>query len=92
MGAGWFIQGTRNMFIGCTAQENAGHGWLVEWATTSSLAAWASLPASRMLLPALLEATRRRTGTLVVTHAVAACGSSFAQPYSWAKAPVRFLH
>ena len=31
VGAGWFIQGTRNMFIGCTAQENAGHGWLVEW-------------------------------------------------------------
>ena len=26
------MQGERNMFIGCTARSNAGHGWLVEWA------------------------------------------------------------
>ena len=31
-GAGWIVQGERNMFIGCTARSNAGHGWLVEWA------------------------------------------------------------
>ena len=31
-GAGWIVQGERNMFIGCTARSNAGHGWIVEWA------------------------------------------------------------
>ena len=41
-----------------------------------------------MLLPALPEVTRRRTGTLAVTHAVRRFGgSSFAQPVTaWAKA------
>lgn len=28
-GAGWFIYGERNMFIGCSAQESGGHGWVV---------------------------------------------------------------
>ena len=26
-GAGWYVAGTRNLFQGCTAQENGGHGW-----------------------------------------------------------------
>ena len=30
-GAGWIVQGERNMFVGCIARSNAGHGWLVEW-------------------------------------------------------------
>ncbi|MDO4251769.1 MAG: glycosyl hydrolase family 28-related protein [Rothia sp. (in: high G+C Gram-positive bacteria)] len=28
-GAGWYIFGTRNIFSGCTAQENGGHGFVV---------------------------------------------------------------
>lgn len=28
-GSGWFIKGTRNAFIGCQAQDNAGHGFLL---------------------------------------------------------------
>jgi endopolygalacturonase len=30
-GAGWRIKGTKNMFIECTAQENGGHGFIVEY-------------------------------------------------------------
>jgi hypothetical protein len=28
-GAGWFIKGTRNAFVGCQAQDTAGHGFLI---------------------------------------------------------------
>lgn len=28
-GAGWYITGMRNMFVGCTAQENGGHGFVL---------------------------------------------------------------
>ncbi|MGI5423051.1 hypothetical protein [Actinomadura luteofluorescens] len=28
-GAGWYINGTRNIFTSCEAQDNGGHGWLV---------------------------------------------------------------
>ena len=33
-GAGWYVVGLRNMFIGCTAQENGGHGFVVVGAMT----------------------------------------------------------
>ena len=29
VGAGWIVQGERNMFVGCIARSNAGHGLLV---------------------------------------------------------------
>ena len=28
-GAGWYVNGTRNMFVSCEAQDNGGHGWLI---------------------------------------------------------------
>lgn len=30
-GAGWYIRSTKNIFSACTAQENGGHGWVVEY-------------------------------------------------------------
>lgn len=33
-GAGWYIDGTRNIFIGCTSQETGGHGWVVKGSQT----------------------------------------------------------
>lgn len=30
-GAGWYIKGTKNVFIGCTAQENGGHGFITQY-------------------------------------------------------------
>ena len=47
VGAGWIVQGERNMFVGCIARSNAGHGWLVEWANnifvgcTGEASSWA---------------------------------------------------
>ena len=28
-GAGWYVNGTRNVFTSCEAQDNGGHGWLI---------------------------------------------------------------
>ncbi|GAA4313428.1 hypothetical protein BJY14_006480 [Actinomadura luteofluorescens] len=28
-GAGWYVNGTRNIFTSCEAQDNGGHGWVV---------------------------------------------------------------
>ena len=28
-GAGWYVNGTRNIFTSCEAQDNGGHGWLL---------------------------------------------------------------
>lgn len=37
-GAGWYIKATKNVFIGCTAQENGGHGFITEWPGTQFIA------------------------------------------------------
>lgn len=37
-GAGWYIDGTRNIFIGCTSQETGGHGWVVKGSQTQMVA------------------------------------------------------
>lgn len=33
-GAGWYVKGTKNVFIGCTAQENGGHGFITQYPGT----------------------------------------------------------
>ena len=30
-GAGWYVRATKNIFSACTAQENGGHGWVIEF-------------------------------------------------------------
>lgn len=37
-GAGWYIDGTRNLFIGCTSQETGGHGFVVKGSQTQMIA------------------------------------------------------
>jgi hypothetical protein len=87
VGAGWFIQGTRNMFIGCTAQENAGHGWLVEWGNNQFIGC---LGESSSFQDAVTGAAR---GDEAANWYIGrnARGSRFVaprshNPYSWAKA------
>ena len=63
-GAGWIVQGERNMFIGCTARSNAGHGWLVEWRVRRPAG-----PEPSAVPPA---PTRRPTGTSAAMPAVPA--------------------
>lgn len=30
-GAGWYVKGTKNVFVSCTAQENGGHGFITQY-------------------------------------------------------------